>query len=124
MGLSTLLLAAPACFLLLFFFYPLGSVLIRGLRDEAGRVSLLRVVGLLRDPYYLRTIGFTVEQTLLSTLLSVVLGLPGAYLLARYELWGKRFIRALTTVPFVLPSIIVVLGFVRVFGTTASSTAL
>jgi thiamine transport system permease protein len=46
----------------------------------------------------------------------VLMGLPGAYLLARYQFVGKRFVRALTTVPFVLPSIIVVLGFVRFFG--------
>jgi thiamine transport system permease protein len=110
------LLALPALFLLLFFLFPLGSVLAGGLSGEDGRPSLLRVARLLADPYYLRIIGFTVEQALLSTLLSVLLGLPGAYLLARYDFRGKAFIRALTTVPFVLPSIIVVLGFVRFFG--------
>jgi thiamine transport system permease protein len=68
------------------------------------------------DPYYLRIIGFTVWQALLSTLLSVIVGLPGAYLLARYDFRGKGLVQALTTVPFVLPSIIVVLGFVRFFG--------
>ena len=113
---SLLLIVAPACFLFLFFFYPLGSVMIGGLRDHEGRLSFVRVARLLGDAYYLRIIGFTVKQAVLSTLLSVAIGLPGAYLLARYEFVGKRLIRALTTVPFVLPSIIVVLGFVRVFG--------
>jgi thiamine transport system permease protein len=114
--LPLLLLAGPAFFLLLFFYYPLGSVLVGGLTDQSGRFSLVLIFALLRDPYYLKIIGFTVWQAILSTLLSVLLGLPGAYLLARYDFRGKRLIQALTTVPFVLPSIIVVLGFVRFFG--------
>jgi len=60
-----------------------------------------------------------VLQALLSTLLSVALGLPGAYLLARYDFPGKGLVRALTTVPFVLPSIIVVLGSCASSATTA-----
>jgi thiamine transport system permease protein len=115
-GMLLLLLLAPAAFLLLFFYFPLGSVLVGGLTDRSGRFSFGILTSLLRDPYYLRIIGFTVLQAILSTVLSVLMGLPGAYLLARYEFRGKRLIEALTTVPFVLPSIIVVLGFVRFFG--------
>ena len=111
-----LLLAGPALFLLLFFYFPLGSVLAGGLSDRSGRLSLAVVASVVGNPYYLKIIGFTVWQAILSTLLSVVMGLPGAYLLARYDFRGKRLIQALTTVPFVLPSIIVVLGFVRFFG--------
>ena len=114
--LPVLLLAAPVFFLLLFFYFPLGSVLVGGLTDQSGRFSLGIVAALLGNPYYLKIIGFTVWQAILSTLLSVLMGLPGAYLLARYDFRGKRLIQALTTVPFVLPSIIVVLGFVRFFG--------
>ncbi len=113
---SAALYAVPLGFLALFFYYPLVSMLAGGLSDPAGRFSLGRVLAILRDPYYLHIIGFTFEQALLSTLLSLALGLPGAYLLARYEFAGKRVVRALSTVPFVLPSIILVLGFVRFFG--------
>ncbi len=113
---SAALLAVPLAFLALFFYYPLVSMLAGGLSDAAGRFSLGRVLAILRDPYYQRIIGFTFEQAFLSTLLSLALGFPGAYLLARYEFPGKRVVRALSTVPFVLPSIILVLGFVRFFG--------
>jgi thiamine transport system permease protein len=115
-GLTLALAAVPFAFLALFFYYPLGSILAGGLTEAGGRISLGRVARILGDPYYLRIIGFTFQQALLSTLLSVALGLPGAWLLARYEFPLKGAVRALTTVPFVLPSIIVVLGFVRFFG--------
>ncbi|MFB6269887.1 MAG: ABC transporter permease [Halobacterium sp.] len=61
--------------------------------------------------------GFTAYQAALSTLASVALGLPGAYVLARYEFPGRRTLKSLTILPFVLPSIMVVVGFVATFGT-------
>jgi len=90
--------------------------LIEGLTDEQGHLTLKQVISIISDRYYLRIIMFTAQQALLSTFCSVMLGLPGAYLLANYEFRGKSIIRAITTVPFVLPSIIVVLGFVIFFG--------
>ncbi|MFB6200703.1 MAG: ABC transporter permease [Halorhabdus sp.] len=62
--------------------------------------------------------GFTAYQAALSALVSVVLGLPGAYVLARYEFCGRRTIAALTLLPFVLPSILVAVGFQATFGHT------
>ncbi|MFB6253585.1 MAG: ABC transporter permease [Halobacteriaceae archaeon] len=60
--------------------------------------------------------GFTAYQAILSTIASVLLGLPGAYLLARFEFPGRKTIRSLTILPFVMPSIIVAIGFVAMFG--------
>jgi len=111
-----LLLSGPLVFLFFFFYYPLSSILQGGLTDDQGRFTVSRIGSILSDPYYTGIIWFTVKQAFLSTLLSISLGLPGAYLLAKYDFWGKNVIRALTTIPFVLPSIIVVLGFVRFFG--------
>ena len=110
------LLGGAAAFLIFFFYYPLSSILAGGLTNEQGHLSFGRILTLIGDPYYLKIIGFTLKQAFLSTILAVCLGLPGAYLLARYDFPGKRFVRALTTVPFVLPSIVVVLGFVLFFG--------
>jgi thiamine transport system permease protein len=110
------LFAFPLLFLSLFFFFPLFSILFEGLTDDSGRFTFMHLGSILSDRYYLRVIGFTAEQAALSTIASVLLGLPGAYILARFEFRGKSLIKALTTVPFVLPSIIVVLGFVIFFG--------
>jgi len=60
--------------------------------------------------------GFTAYQALLSTVASVALGLPGAYVLARFEFPGRRTLRSLTILPFILPSIMVAIGFVAMFG--------
>jgi thiamine transport system permease protein len=127
------------------FYYPVLSVL-REAVVRAGSLTVAPLLDVLADPFYtgvahhlftaplsipagvldwIRTglppvefglFGFTVYQALLSTLASVVIGLPGAYLLARFEFRGRRTLRSLTILPFVLPSIMVAVGFLAMFG--------
>jgi thiamine transport system permease protein len=60
--------------------------------------------------------GFTAWQALLSTIASVVVGLPAAYVLATFEFRGRRTLRSVTILPFVLPGILVAAGFYAAFG--------
>jgi thiamine transport system permease protein len=105
----------PLAFLLLFYFYPLTSILSLSFAPE-GRFDLATLETLFDKPYYLRTLWFTIWQALVSTLLTVGLALPGAYVFARYEFPGKSLVQALTTVPFVLPTIVAALAFSALLG--------
>lgn len=109
-----LLASVPILFLLVFYFYPLVSILSLSLAPE-GRLDLT-VLGSLFRPSYLRVLGFTVGQAALSTALTVGLALPGAYVFARYDFPAKSLVQALTTVPFVLPTIVVALAFTALIG--------
>jgi len=51
-----------------------------------------------------------------STLLTVILAMPGAYIFARYRFPGKSLLQALTTVPFVMPTIVVAAAFNALLG--------
>lgn len=112
-----LLMGLPALLLALFFYAPMASVLSGGVRTPDGHITLQRISLLLSDPYILRLIRFTAWQALLSSLLSTLIGIPMAYILARREFFGRSLLSALTMVPFVLPSITVALGFLLMFGT-------
>ncbi|HIB46173.1 MAG TPA: iron ABC transporter permease [Candidatus Lambdaproteobacteria bacterium] len=68
------------------------------------------------DSWNLRVIGFSFFQAFLSALLSILVGLPGAWLLTHYDFPGQRWFRLLTYLPFILPSILVVLAMVLFFG--------
>ncbi|MGQ3412791.1 ABC transporter permease [Natrinema sp. LN54] len=68
--------------------------------------------------------GFTAYQAALSTVASVALGLPAAYVLANYEFRGRRTLRSLTILPFVLPGIMVAVGFYAMFGRTGTLNGL
>ena len=81
-----------------------------------GAVGLGPFEVLLGDSYYLGRIWFTIWQAAFSTFLTLVLGLPVAYLFARHEFPGKSLLKALTTLPFIMPTIVVAMGFVALLG--------
>lgn len=66
----------------------------------------------------LRVLLFTIVQSAVSTLGALAIGLPGAYIMSHYSFLGKRLVKAVATIPFILPSILVVLGFVIFYGNT------
>ncbi len=110
-------LSTPALLILTFlFFIPLIIVLSKAFVDENNIFSFSVFLTLLKDPYILRVISFTIMQAAISTIGALIIGLPGAYLLANYSFRGKRLIKAISSIPFILPSILVVLGFVIFYG--------
>ncbi len=107
---------ATALVLLVVFYYPVATVFVDAV-VVGGQFTLSPLTGVLTSKFYLVSIlWFTVEQALVSTLASLALGLPGAWILARFEFPGRRTLRSLTILPFILPSIMVAIGFVVMFG--------
>lgn len=113
--LTYLLYALPLAFMAIFYFYPLLSILGLGLAPE-GKVDLSGFAALVERPYLGRVLWFTVWQALLSTALTLLLGLPAAYVFAHYEFPGKNLLRALTTIPFVMPTVVVAAAFATLLG--------
>ena len=103
---SALLLALPIAFFGVFFAYPVASIIGRGLAP-GGHVDLSPLSDVFTDRGLRGIVWFTLWQAALSTVLTVLVALPGAYVLAHYEFPGKRLVRALVTVPFVLPTVVV-----------------
>jgi thiamine transport system permease protein len=110
-----LLALLPLAFLALFFFFPLVEIFALSLAPE-GKLDLSPFRTLATDPYYLRLLTFTTGQALLSTVLTLLAGMPAAYVFARYDFWGKSLLRALTTIPFVLPTMVVAAAFTALLG--------
>lgn len=100
----------PILFLLIFFFYPLYKILILSL-VEGGVIQLDKVTQIFTTPTYARILWFTVWQAALSTLLTVLLALPSAYIFAKYHFVGKNLLQALMIVPFVMPTVVTASAF-------------
>ncbi len=99
----------PVLFLSVFFFYPLLLVFLKVL--DINAVSL-------ENNFFFagRYFWNSFVQAIFSTLLSFLIGFPAAYLVARNDFFGKNFLKSISLVPFVFPSILVVLFFVILFG--------
>lgn len=112
---QALLWSLPLLFMGIFYFFPLGSILSLSLaRGEDGLIATL--LAAMRSATVQRVFVFTIWQAVLSTVLTLLLGLPGAYLLGRFNFRGKSIFRAITMVPFVMPTLVVAAGFNALLG--------
>ncbi len=105
----------PLLFLGTFYFFPLARITeISFARIEGGFLAGLWEV--ISSPAVGSVVVFTFKQAFYSTLLTLAVGLPGAYLFGRFQFRGKKLLRALTGVPFVMPTLVVAAGFYALLG--------
>jgi len=95
----------PLAFFALFFAWPFFVIMRRSLGAHA-------LGAVLSDSTYRRVAWFTLWQAVVSTVLTLLAGLPVAYVVARYEFPGRRLFRAIVAVPFVLPTVVVATAFI------------
>jgi thiamine transport system permease protein len=110
-----LLWLAPVCFLALFYFYPMVSILALSLAKSQGSL-FTPFIDALTSPITWRVLSFTFWQAILSTLLTLAIGLPGAYLISHYDFRGKSLLQALTGIPFLMPTLVVAAAFNALLG--------
>ncbi|GGV89635.1 iron ABC transporter permease [Streptomyces massasporeus] len=109
------LLAAPVAFFAVFFAYPVAAIVARGLKTD-GTWHLARIGEVLAQSDVRHVLWFTTWQALVSTALTLLVALPGAYVFARFDFPGKQVLRAVVTVPFVLPTVVVGTAFLALVG--------
>lgn len=109
--LTFLLWLIPAVFLLVFFLLPLGAIF--ETVAEILTTDGLESIGLNR---IWRPLWFTFWQAGLSTLLTLLIGLPAAFALSRFRFRGRFLLRVLTTLPFILPTVVVAAAFNALLG--------
>lgn len=101
----------PSIFLLLFFAWPAATLVARGFTNEAGTLDLSAFHEVFARPRTWRIIGLTLGMAAVATVLSVVLGVPGAHILYRCRFSGRGIVRGIVAVPFVLPTVVVGVAF-------------
>ncbi len=104
----------PILLITLFLLFPVFSVLIYGFVDESG-FTFQYLGKVFSNGYYYKLFAFTLSQALLSTIVSLLIGIPLGYFFGKYEFTGRKILLTLFTVPFVLPSVLVGMGFLNIF---------
>ena len=97
--------------------YPLGLVLVEGLRGPGGW-TLEHVREFLGRPTELRALWGSLWISLASVGLAALIGVPLALLFARYDLPGGRVLGGLVALPAVLPPLVGVVAFLFLYGET------
>lgn len=99
---------AASLVLLVLLVLPVGVLLVRAL-SPAALATLL-------EPAAAEALRLSLVTTGVSMALTVVLGTPVAYLLARYTFRGRRLLDVLVDLPVVLPPVVAGVGLLLVFG--------
>ncbi|MFE6753547.1 ABC transporter permease [Streptomyces sp. NPDC057684] len=108
-------MAVPVAFFATFFAYPVAAIVSRGLK-AGGHWQFGRIADVLGQSDIRHVLWFTTWQAFASTVLTLLIALPGAYVFARFEFRGKQVLRAAVTVPFVLPTVVVGTAFLALVG--------
>ncbi|GGN76509.1 iron ABC transporter permease [Streptomyces albiflavescens] len=108
-------MALPVAFFAVFFAYPVAAIVARGLKAD-GAWQFGRIGDVLAQSDIRHVLWFTTWQALVSTVLTLLIALPGAYVFARFDFRGKQVLRAVVTVPFVLPTVVVGTAFLALVG--------
>ncbi len=105
---TPMLLAVPAAVAVLFLLLPLAGLLVRA--PWTGLPTLLA------EPSVRQALRLSLLSAGAATGLSLVLGIPLAWVLARLRFPGRRLLRALVTLPLVLPPVVGGVGLLFAFG--------
>ena len=104
---TTLAVTIVGTFYGLFYFFPLGNLLNYGLE-----YSIVKKI--LASSATWKVIWFTTWQALLSTFISLLIGICIANVFTKFQFRGKQFLKALSVIPFVMPTVVVATAFISV----------
>ena len=90
-----------------FYFFPVGNLLQYG-------IEFTTIKEVFSSSSTWKVIWFTTWQALLSTFISLLIGIWIANVFTKFEFRGKQFLKALSIIPFVMPTVVVATAFISV----------
>jgi ABC-type Fe3+ transport system permease subunit len=115
----------PNCLFFVFFFaWPIGETLRGAFFTGEGIFTLSYVIEVFRNPIYLEGLTNAFLLAVASTILTVFLALPLAFLSDRFIFPGKSILSALILVPMILPPFVGAIGIKQILGQEGALNAL
>ncbi|AHC47122.1 MULTISPECIES: ABC transporter permease [Achromobacter] len=119
-----ILTAISLALLLFFVLYPLAVLFSNSVTGQDGGFSLEGFRALLADSQYLEAFGNTLVLGLVVTTCTILVGVPFAYMVARYDFPLKNLVAILPVLTIVIPEIIVGQSWLLVLGNNGILTNL
>ncbi len=108
---------------LLYFALPLIGMTNFSLKMRRGEYSFDAYGKVLTDPRFQETFSYSVVMALFTIVFGVLLVVPTAYWV-RLKLPGLRpYIEFITLLPLVIPAIVIVFGYIRLYNTSSLASA-
>lgn len=104
---------------MLYFVLPLVGMAEFSLSMRRGVYSLDAYGAVLRDPQFQKTFVYSVGMALATIAFGVLLVVPTAYWVRLRMPWARPFVEFVTLLPLVIPAIVIVFGYIRLYNTSS-----
>ncbi|AMY69304.1 ABC transporter permease [Frigidibacter mobilis] len=104
---------------LLYFFLPLLGMTEFSLKMRRGEYSFDAYAKVLADPRFQETFSYSVMMALFTIVFGVLLVVPTAYWVRLKLPWARPYIEFVTLLPLVIPAIVIVFGYIRLYNTSS-----
>jgi len=103
-------------FIVLTILYPLSIVFIRGFTDPSGAITLKNFTKFFATQYYRDVLRNSVFVSGVTTIFCVIIGVPMAYMITRFDLKTKRLLTILVILSLMSPPFIGAYAWILLFG--------
>ncbi|QIK70930.1 iron ABC transporter permease [Erysipelothrix sp. HDW6C] len=100
----------------LFLIYPFGSLFIRSFMDVDGKFTMENFQTFFTYKYYYQTLFRSLNVAVVTTISSVLIGVPLAYITTRYNVWGKRIVNVMIVMSLMSPPFIGAYSWIMLLG--------
>lgn len=109
--------------LALFLIYPFSSLIYRSFFSaKTGQLSLANYIRFFEKPYYYRTLFRSLFVSGTAMAATVLIGVPMAYLMTRYNVMGKKYIHILIIMSLMSPPFIGAYSWIMLLGRAGAVT--
>lgn len=100
----------------LFIVYPFAQLFYQSFFPKGGSFSLKNYATFFQKKYYMTGLGHSLLLCCCATVLGVLLGIPMAYAVSRFNIWGKRIINIMVVLSMLSPPFIGAYSWVLLLG--------
>ncbi len=104
---------------IVYFILPLAGMVEFSLSMKRGVYSLEAYRVVLADPQFRRTFSYSVVMSFLTIAFGVLLVVPTAFWVRLKMPWARPYVEFLTLMPLVIPAIVTVFGYLRLYNTSS-----
>ena len=104
---------------LLYFFIPLSGLFEFSLKARRGVYSFDAYQRILADPQFQETFTYSVVMALVTIAFGIILVVPTAFWVRLKMPWARPYVEFLTLLPLVIPAIVIVFGYIRLYNTSS-----
>ena len=109
-------MVGPPLFFGAFFLWPILQILRGGFVDPNGNFAFAYVIEIFTDPIQLQCLGNSFQIAVATTVLTLPIATPLAFVSNRFLFPGKQAWSALVLAPMILPSFVGAIGIRQIFG--------